>query len=276
MARPALGRGMTAGAGGREPPGPPEVPRDPWAQGALRRAIELTSGRPVAVPERVRFEMRRKLLHVLTAVVAVPMLLVLPFLWVLGLAFVGIGVIVSTWVVERHRSLKALMLPPYEELVHKPLAGVLESTRRPGEDFPWSPVLYTVSLILIGLAVEFLGMSWSIAFAAFAILGIGDAASALVGVAYGRRRLPWNRKKSVEGTFAGLVAGFLAGVVMGILPFAFSGQLVPPVYLGVILAGATAGALAETVPRVEDNLIIPIASAATMFALSVALALPLP
>lgn len=245
-------------------------------QGALRRAIERASGRPVVVPDRVRFEMRRKLLHVLTAVVAVPMLLVLPFLWVLGLAVVGIGAIVSTWLVERHRNLKRLMLPPYKDLVHDRLAGVLESTRRPGEDFPWSPVLYTVSLILIGLAVEFLGLSSSIAFAAYAILGIGDSASALVGVAYGRRKLPWNRRKSVEGTMAGFVAGAFAGTFMAALPFAFQGLPIPPAFFGVVLAGAAAGALAETVPRVEDNFIVPITSAGVMFGLGALLGLTLP
>lgn len=267
---------MTAPPGDKGLPGPPEPPRDASIQGALRRAMARASGRPVVVPDRVRFEMRRKLLHVLTAVLAVPMLLVLPFEWVLGLAILGLGVIVSTWFVERHRALKALMLPPYEELVHKPVADVLQKTRREGEDFPWSPVLYTVSLILIGLAHELLGMSWSIAFAAYAILGLGDAASALVGVAYGRRRLPWNRKKSVEGTAAGLVAGYFAGITMAILPFAFAGHPMPLLFPLVVLAGATAGALAETVPRVEDNFMVPITSAAVMFGLSTALGLTLP
>lgn len=267
---------MTEAPPEKAPPAPDAPPRDATLQGALRRAMARAHGHPVVVPDRVRFEMRRKLLHVLTAVVAVPMLLVLPFLWVLALAVVGLGVIVSTWLVERHRALKALMLPQYEELVHKPLADVLQKTRREGEDFPWSPVLYTVSLILIGLAHETLGMSWTIAFAAYAILGIGDAASALVGVAYGRRRLPWNRRKSVEGTAAGLVAGFLAGVVMAVIPFAFQGHLMPPLFLGVVLAGAAAGALAETLPRVEDNFVVPITSAAVMFGLSTALGLALP
>jgi dolichol kinase len=267
---------MTVAPPGDAPPGPDAPPRDATLQGALRRAMARARGHPVVVPDRVRFEMRRKLLHVVTAIVAVPMLLVLPFLWVLGLAVVGVGVIISTWIVERHRALKALMIPPYEELVHKPLADVLQKTRREGEDFPWSPVLYTVSLILIGLAHEFLGMSWTIAFAAYAILGIGDAASALVGVAYGRRKLPWNRKKSVEGTAAGLVAGFFAAVVMAVLPFAFQGLIMPPLFLGVLLAGATAGALAETVPRVEDNFVVPITSAAVMFVLSMAMGVPLP
>ena len=120
-----------------------------------------------------------------------------------------------------------------------------------------------------------LGLSWSVAFAAYAILGVGDAASALVGVAYGRTKLPWNARKSVEGTCAGGVAGFLGGVVLGAAPILFAGALVPPVFLAIVLVGAVAGALAETIPRVEDNFVVPLASAAVMFVLARAAGLEL-
>lgn len=247
-----------------------ESPRDA-AQRALRRAIDRAAGGVPEVPERVRFEMRRKVLHVVTAILAVPILIFLPLAVAIGLALTGIVVIALTWAIERRRVPRDFAGPLHDEFAH-----VLHSTQREGEDFPWSPVLYTVSLILIGLAHEFLGMSWSIAFAAYAILGIGDAASALVGVAYGRHKLPWNRKKSVEGTLAGLVAGGLAGAVMASVPFAFAGVLVEPLFFLVVLAGAAAGALSETIPRVEDNFVVPLSSAAVMFALATVLGLSLP
>lgn len=240
---------------------------------ALSRALARARGEVPVVSERVRFEMRRKLLHVVVAILAVPLLLLLPFWAVLGLAVTGIVVTVLTWAIERRR------LPPeLKGPFHEPLAEVLNKTRRPGEDFPWSPVLYTVSLILIGLAHLQLGLSWSIAFAAYAILGLGDAASALVGVAYGRTKLPWNRKKSVEGTFAGLTVGFFAGAVMGVVPFAFAAGAVAltPLFFLIVLAGAVAGALAETIPRVEDNFVVPLSAAAAMFLLAGALGVPLP
>lgn len=270
-----------AGACGRV--ADPQRPRAPAreetpAQAALRRAIQRAEEARAAIPEvppRVRFEMRRKALHVVTAIVAVPMLLVLPFPLALGLAFAGIVVITATWVIERRR-LHHIMLEPYRDFVHDPLAHVLQATRRPGEDYPWSPVLYTTALVIIALAHQALGLSWVIAFAAYAILGLGDAASALVGVAYGRRKLPWNRKKSLEGTLAGLAAGFLAGVVFASIPYAFAGLAVPPLFFAMVLLGAGAGALAETVPRVEDNFVVPLASAAAMFAFALATGVPLP
>jgi dolichol kinase len=97
-----------------------------------------------------------------------------------------------------------------------------------------------------------------------------------VGVAYGRIKLPWNRKKSLEGTLAGAIAGFLAGVVMASIPYAYTGHLVPPALYAVVMAGALAGALAETAPKVEDNFVVPLASAAVMYVMAGALQLPLP
>jgi dolichol kinase len=228
-----------------------------------------------AVPEvspAMRFELRRKVLHVLVAIVAVPALLLLPFGLVFGLALAGILVITLVWAIDRRYLKPDARLPR----LHEPLQKILRATRREGEDFPFSPVLYTFALVVIGVAHVAIGLPWTLAFAAFAILGLGDAASALVGVAYGRTKLAWNRKKSWEGTAAGLVAGFLAGLVMASIPYVFAGVPVPPALLGVVLAGAAAGALAETIPRVEDNLVVPLAAAAAMYLLAAQVALPLP
>lgn len=241
-------------------------------QAALKRAMERASGAMPPVSPAMRFELKRKVLHVVVAVVAVPAILLLPFDLVMGLALAGILVVTLVWAVDRRYIKPNARLPR----LHEPLQKILRATRRPNEDFPWSPVLYTAALVLIGLAHVELGLSWAVASAAFAILGLGDAASALVGVAYGRRRLPWNRKKSWEGTTAGFVAGALAGIVMASIPFAFQGLPIPPAFFGVVVVGAAAGALAETVPRVEDNLVVPLVSAAVMFGLAGVLAVPLP
>lgn len=255
-------------------------PEDPF-QAALRRAVERAEtmrrniGEGVHVSPRLAFELRRKALHVLVAVLAVPMLLLLPLSVVLGVATTGIGILALTWLVERRR-MRHLLLATYKDLVHEPIADVLEKTRRPHEDFPWSPVLYTASLIILALANAYLGLSWTIIFAAYAILGLGDAASALVGVAYGRRKLAWNPRKSMEGLTAGFVAGFFGGVVMSAVPLAFWGIHYPPMLFGVVLAGSAAGALAESLPQVEDNFVVPLAAAGTMWVLALALGLALP
>ena len=241
------------------------------SQDALRRAIaRATEGLPPVSPE-MRFELRRKVLHVVVAVIAVPMLLLLPLIWNVLIASTGVAVITITWAVERRRLPEQFKGPLHDEL-----AGVLVATRRPHEDFPWSPVLYTASLIILGFAHDLLGLPRSIALAAYAILGLGDATSALVGVAYGRTKLPWNRRKSWEGTAAGLVAGLMGGVVMGVVPLAFAGQAPTLGFLGVVVVGAVAGSLAETMPRVEDNFVVPLAAAAAMFGAALLLGVALP
>lgn len=244
---------------------------------ALRRAIDRAEDARKQIPQvppTVAFELRRKALHVFVAVVAVPLLLLAPFFLAIGVATVGIAVISTTWFIERRR-LQSLMLEAYRELVHDPVAYALEKTRREHEDFPWSPVLYTLALILIGLAHHYLNLASALVFGSFAILGVGDAASALFGVAYGRTQLPWNPKKSLEGTIAGVTAGFLAGSVMSTVPLVFTATLVPPLLFAIIAAGAIAGALAETLPRVEDNFVVPLTSAAVMWGLAALIGLPL-
>lgn len=234
--------------------------------------MERARGAMPEVSAAMRFELRRKVLHVMVAVFAVPALLLLPFWLVFWFAVAGIVVTTLVWAVDRN-----LVKPDARfHRLHAPFQTILRATRRPGEDFPWSPVLYTTALILIGLAHLVLGLSWALGFAAFAILGLGDAASALVGVAYGRTKLPWNRRKSLEGTLAGVVAGFFAGAMMASIPYTFSGLAIPPLLPVVVLAGAIAGSLAETLPRVEDNFVVPLAAAATMFGLALAIGLPVP
>jgi dolichol kinase len=207
----------------------------------------------------VRFELRRKVLHVVTAVAAVPVLLVVPFPLALALGAVGILAVTLTWGIERRRLPPSLKGPLHDEF-----AEVLAKTRRPHEDYPWSPVLYTASLMIVATAYHLGRLPLSVVFAAYAILGLGDAASALVGVAYGRRKLPWNRKKSLEGTTAGAAAGLMAGALFGAVPFIVKGLAVPPLYIVVVGAGALAGALAETLPRVEDNFVVPLVASGVM------------
>ena len=241
------------------------------SQDQLRRAIaRATEGLPPVSPA-LRFELRRKVLHVVVAVVAVPMLLLLPLMWNFIIGTSGILVITLTWAIERRRLPDSLKGP-----LHEPLAGVLVSTRRPGEDYPWSPVLYTVSLLILGAAHAYLALPLSIALASYAILGIGDATSALVGVAYGRTKLAWNRRKSLEGTAAGIAAGCLGGLAMGVIPLAFAGQAPTAGFFLVVAAGAIAGGLAETAPRVEDNFVVPLAAASAMFAVALLAGVALP
>lgn len=95
--------------------------------------------------------------------------------------------------------------------------------------------------------------------AAILQLALGDAASALVGKAYGRIRL-FGGRKSLEGSLAGFAVGFAAALACGVRP-------------GAALAAAAAGAGVELLPTTawfNDNLWIPVACATALVVLGAA------
>lgn len=212
------------------------------------------------VSPRIKFEVRRKSVHVLGAIIAVFAFLVLPFAVAFGIAALIIVVITVTHFVQRHR----IKVAPPLNYVTDPIGEALEKTRRPHENFPWAPVLFTAALMIIGSVVFFLDLPKAFAFAAFGILGVGDAASALIGIAYGAHKLPWNRSKSWEGSGAGFAANFVAALVLASVDFSVRGVVLPVEWVAVALAGAVAGALTESMPHVEDNLFVPVAALAAM------------
>lgn len=94
----------------------------------------------------------------------------------------------------------------------------------------------------------------NIASASILILAAGDSFSTLVGKQFGRHKMG---SKSIEGTVAGIVLGFLGAFIF--VPFltAFLGAFV------AMLAEALDIKLFNRV--VDDNLLVPIASAVVMY-----------
>lgn len=135
-------------------------------------------------------------------------------------------------------------------------------TRRKGERFAWAAVVF------VAVAVAILWLApLPVAFAALAVLGFGDGFSALIGRPFGRHKIWYNRRKSWEGTFAGLVAGFVGGWVLSAWYFWEAGVAFPTEFLPVLAAGAVAGMVAESTPDQQDNLSVPLAAAAAMVSL---------
>jgi len=244
--------------------------QNPWETWLANAMAGAADARERLASPRVAFEARRKAIHVFGAIVAVPVFLLLPFEAALLFALAIMALIVVVHVAERRRI--ASGLPAF---LHKPVATALEVTRRPHESFPWPPILFLVALIVIGTANTWAGFSKAYAFAAFGILGVGDAASALIGVAYGRRMLPWNSRKSFEGTLAGFVASYVAAALLASIAYTVRLEVMPPAMHGVVALGALAGALIETLPRVEDNLFVPLGAYAAMIGAAFALGSPL-
>jgi uncharacterized protein (TIGR00297 family) len=109
-----------------------------------------------------------------------------------------------------------------------------------------------------------------IAAAAWAILALGDGMSSVLGRRFGRRRIPWNREKSICGSVALFLCGGAAGALLAwwCRPALATP---PPMWfsLGAPFAASLVAALVETIPiRLDDNLSVPGSAALVLWGLS--------
>lgn len=131
------------------------------------------------------------------------------------------------------------------------LLGLMGGLMRESERRHFSGIFHTTAGCLAAMVIA--AGDPVITGAAILQLALGDAASALAGKAFGRTRL-FGGAKSLEGSLAGFAVGFASALACGVRP-------------GAALAAALAGAAAElpaTTPWYNDNLWIPVASAAVL------------
>ena len=132
---------------------------------------------------------------------------------------------------------------------------------------PTGLVLYPTSVLVLLLMLP---SRLDIVAGAWGILAVGDGAATLVGRRWGSVTWPWNRRKSVAGSTALIVAGGAAGAF---LCWWCRPTVVPPPYLwfsvGAPILAAVVAAAAETVPiRLDDNVSVPITAGTTLWAMS--------
>ncbi len=142
-----------------------------------------------------------------------------------------------------------------------PLIG--RDLRRPGEPFIDGVKLYPVAVLVL---VIFLPLPS--AAAAWGVLGVGDAASNLVGRRFGRPPFLGRTDRSFAGTAAFVLSGGCAATLIG----GFVANQTPDAHASAAsFAAAAAGALAEFTPRrrwLDDNLPIAIAAGAVLYFLN--------
>ena len=122
-----------------------------------------------------------------------------------------------------------------------PIVDWFEKTfERENAHFPgWGSFWYAIGVLI---AATYLNNIMQIA-AVIYILAIGDAASTIVG-RKGKLKLPFNKSKTFEGSLAFFICSLPAYFFIG------------PLALG--LAAVTT--IAESIPIVDDNVIVPIAA----------------
>lgn len=140
-----------------------------------------------------------------------------------------------------------LQTPVVERILVKFFDGLIRET----EKKHFSGIFHTTAGCLAAMLVA-RGDSVIVS-AAILQLALADSASALVGKAFGRTKL-FGGQKSLEGSLGGFATGFAAALACGVRP-------------GAAFAAALAVTLAEllpTTPFCNDNLLIPLASAAVL------------
>jgi uncharacterized protein (TIGR00297 family) len=128
-------------------------------------------------------------------------------------------------------------------------------------------VLYPVAVLGLILCFPY---RLDIAAAAWGILAFGDGMASVVGRRWGRRRIPWNRDKSIEGSAALFLFGGAAGAF---LAWWCRPAVIPPPFLWFSLAvpfiAALVAAFAETIPvRLDDNILVPGSAAGVLWVFS--------
>jgi dolichol kinase len=108
--------------------------------------------------------------------------------------------------------------------------------------FATAPITFT-----LGIIISLLIFPPPIAYAAIAVLTLGDGFANIFGRIFGKTPLSFNRKKTIEGTICGLICAFL-GTILFVNPIKS-------------LIAVTIGMLAESLPLpMNDNLVIPLSS----------------
>lgn len=177
-------------------------------------------------------ELRRQLVHASGGLLVIPLVL---FGRIAGMFFAGalFGVLLFLAFCRKERSMRILkyFIKPKE------VEDELKMYERGGENLGGAITFFVGSLMAMA------GFSNMTAAAAILVLALADSASTLAGKWFGVHRIPVNRKKSFEGSFAFLFVSFVV-LCFFVNPFR-------------AIAMASIVTFVEMIP-IDDNLTIPL------------------
>lgn len=204
-------------------------------------------------PSRNRYavEIRRKLLHVAALVIPIG-ILIIPSPWdAVVLGILGATALVADIVRARNAAVKAF--------IERVFGGLMRREELPRLN--GKVAINGATWMCLSAALCAVLFPTSIAATAMAILIIGDAAAAAIGIHFGRNRYPWSRK-TLEGTLGFAVAGVIAAMPFGVL-----GE--PALDPGAVIIATVLAAVIEALPLpINDNLLVPLLAASVMLLLT--------
>lgn len=125
-------------------------------------------------------------------------------------------------------------------------------------------VLYPIAVLLL---IVIFARHLEVAAATWGILAFGDGMASIVGMAIGRRKLPWNRDKSWAGSLAFVFFGGLAAAIL--LLWSAPGHYGFVFAVAIAFAAALFAALLESQPLgLDDNLGVPLVTGVVLYCLT--------
>ncbi len=185
--------------------------------------------------DNYRREVERQLFHILVGIIALSVLILLGHGIAMAACFFTL-VIGTILINARLLGFRIPLVQWFERRFERPDAPL------PG----WGSACYATGVLL---ALTFLDDT-SLMAATIFVLALGDGLSTIIGLK-GAAAIPYNRKKTVEGSAAMFIASLGSAIFIGpaAVPLAF------------------AATVAESLPLIDDNLSIPIASVVLFLAM---------
>jgi dolichol kinase/phosphoserine phosphatase len=198
--------------------------------GGLERVLAAINGEPKHRGNPSHRDILRELLHAFGGFF-VP---VAAFLVGVPIVAAFIVVVLSLYAVSEYLRTEGIRMPLINRI-----------TRNAASENELYQVVLAPIYFALGILLTLLVFPYPANAAAIAMFALGDSAASIFGRNFARTSLPFNKDKSLEGSFAGFIFAFLAGLVF-----------ISPLYAA---AGALIAIFIEYLPLpINDNLLIPL------------------
>ena len=161
------------------------------------------------------------------------------------LVSVGLFLVIIVYAISEVARSHELNFPVFSTVTRKAAKSIFEV-----KYFATAPLAFT-----LGITLSLLFFPPSIAYTSITVLTLGDSFANIFGKVFGKTPLPFNRKKTFEGTICGFVCAFF-GSILFVCPLK-------------ALVAVTVGMLVESLPlKIDDNLAIPLSAGIVLLFIS--------